>query len=94
MTYCVTRARSPCIVILEGNRVFSGLCEVLCQRCMLKLSLIVLVYELLVGFPGSLTGKESACSTGDPGLIPGSGRALGEGLGYHSSILGLPWWLS
>ena len=27
---------------------------------MLKLSLIVLVYELLVGFPGSLAGKESA----------------------------------
>ena len=74
--------------------MFSGLCEVLCQRCMLKLSLIVLVYELLVGFPGSLAGKESACSTGDPGLIPGSGRAPGEGLGYHSSILGLPWWLS
>ena len=30
--------------------------------------------------PG-LTGysKESACSAGDPGLIPGSGRSRGEG---------------
>ena len=26
-------------------------------------------------------GKESACGTGDPGLIPGSGRSPGEGNG-------------
>ena len=34
------------------------------------------------GFPGSSAGKESACSTGDPCLIPGSGRSPGEGIGY------------
>ena len=28
--------------------------------------------------------KESACSTGDPGSIPGSGRFQGEGNGYPS----------
>ena len=33
------------------------------------------------GFPHSSVGKESACSAGDPGLIPGSGRSLGEGSG-------------
>ena len=27
-------------------------------------------------------GKESACSMGDPGLIPGLGRSPGEGNGY------------
>ena len=27
-------------------------------------------------------GKESACSAGDPGSIPGLGRSPGEGLGY------------
>ena len=27
-------------------------------------------------------GKESACNAGDPGLIPGSGRSAGEGVGY------------
>ena len=37
---------------------------------------------LLVGFPGSSAGKESACNAGDPGLIPGSGRSAGEGIGY------------
>ena len=29
-------------------------------------------------FPGSLVGKESAFSAGDPGLIPGSGRFTGQ----------------
>ena len=35
-----------------------------------------------MGFPGSLTGKESACNAGDPGSVPGSGRSPGEGIGY------------
>ena len=34
------------------------------------------------GFPHSSVGKESACSAGDPSLIPGSGRSTGEGIGY------------
>ena len=33
-------------------------------------------------FPGSSTGTGSACSTGDPSSIPGSGRSSGEGIGY------------
>ena len=36
----------------------------------------------LRGFPGSSVGKESACNAGDPCLIPGLGRSLGEGIGY------------
>ena len=35
-----------------------------------------------MGFPDSSVGKESACSAGDPGSIPGSGRSPGEGMGY------------
>ena len=27
-------------------------------------------------------GQESACNVGDLGLIPGSGRSSGEGIGY------------
>ena len=34
------------------------------------------------GFPDSSVGKESACHAGDPGQIPGLGRAAGEGIGY------------
>ena len=33
-------------------------------------------------FPCSLGGKESACSAGDSGSIPGLGRAPGKGNGY------------
>ena len=33
------------------------------------------------GFPGGSDGKVSACSAGDPGLIPGSGRCPAEGSG-------------
>ena len=33
------------------------------------------------GFPGGSDGKESACSTGDLGLIPGLGRSPGGGHG-------------
>ena len=35
-----------------------------------------------MGFPGGSDGKESACSAGDLGSIPGSGRSLGEGNGH------------
>ena len=34
------------------------------------------------GFPGSSAGKEPTCNAGDPGLILGSGRSPGEGIGY------------
>ena len=34
-----------------------------------------------MGFPGGADGKESACSVGDLGLIPGLERSPGEGNG-------------
>ena len=33
-------------------------------------------------FPSTSAGKESACNSGDPGLILGSRRSLGERTGY------------
>ena len=42
-----------------------------------------------MGFPDSSVGKESACHTGDPGSIPGSGRSPGEGIGYPLQYSGL-----
>ena len=41
------------------------------------------------GFPDSSLGKESACHTGDPGSIPGSGRSAGEEIGYPLQYFGL-----
>ena len=39
--------------------------------------------------PGGSDGKESACSSGDLGLIPGLGRSPGEGSGYPLHYSGL-----
>ena len=44
-------------------------------------------FQGYVGFPDSSVGKESTCSAGDPGSIPGSGRSLEKGMATHSSIL-------
>ena len=38
--------------------------------------------RFLRGFIGVSDGKESAWNAGVPGLIPGSGRSPGEGIGY------------
>ena len=40
-----------------------------------------------LGFPGSSDGKESACSGGDPGSIPGLEDLLEKEIAAHSSIL-------
>ena len=63
------------------------------QGTALFFSLKFLLYVGALGFPGGSNGKDSACSAGDPGLIPGFGRSPGEGSGYPSSVLacGIPW---
>ena len=43
---------------------------------------LVWVFRSVKGFLGGLNGKESVCNAGDLGLIPESGRSLGEGNGY------------
>ena len=42
-----------------------------------------------LGFPCGSTGKESTCSVGDLGSIPGLGRSPGEGKGYQLQYSGL-----
>ena len=37
------------------------------------------IYPVVLGFPGSSAGKESAYNTGDPGSIPGLRRSPGGG---------------
>ena len=39
------------------------------------------IFNWLMGFAGGSKGKGSACSAGDLGSIPGSGRSPGEGNG-------------
>ena len=47
----------------------------------------ILSSRLTVKWPGGSDGKESACNSGDPGSIPGSGRSLEKEMTTHSSIL-------
>ena len=45
--------------------------------------------SVFLGFPGGSAGKESACSVGDLGSIPGLGRSPGEGKVYLLQYSGL-----
>ena len=53
------------------------------------IQMIFRIYDIIQGFPDSSVDKESACNAGDPGLIPGSGRSSGEGIGYPLQYSGL-----
>ena len=44
---------------------------------------------VLLGFPCGSAGKESACSEGDLGSVPGLWRSPGEGKGYQLQCSGL-----
>ena len=44
---------------------------------------------VFLGFPCGLAGKESACSAGDLGSIPGMGRSPGEEKSYPLQYSGL-----
>ena len=49
---------------------------------MFPVSILRLYLALLWGFPDSKVDQESACNARDPGSIHGSGRSVGEGIGY------------
>ena len=51
------------------------------KASILRHSAFFLVQLSYLGFPYSSVGKESACSAGDPGSIPGLGRSPGKGNG-------------
>ena len=49
-------------------------------------SKIWIVTAFLKSFPGGSDSKESVCSVGDPGLIPGLGRSPGKGNGKPTPV--------
>ena len=53
----------------------------MCQWLFWNLYILSLTNPPNMGFPGGSDGKEYACSAGDLGSIPGSGRSPGEGNG-------------
>ena len=49
--------------------------------CVFSLYVLYFHTRVMRGFPGSSSGKESACDEGDPSSVPGSSRTPGEGNG-------------
>jgi len=47
-----------------------------------KLTCVFLFRAYSMGLPANSTGKEFTYNARDPGLIPGSGKSPGEGIGY------------
>ena len=47
------------------------------------------MWRLYWGSPDSSIGKESAFNGGNPGLIPGTGRSTGDGIGHLLQYCGL-----
>ena len=91
---------------VKGGGEAINLMELLCVLCWLLLfylspwstyhngdTVSQWIFEIIMGLPRGLSGKESTCNAGDMGLIPASGRSLGEEMATHSSILAweIPW---
>ena len=59
----------------------------------IKITYVFIPSRVMV-FLGGSAGKESTCNAGDPDLIPGSGRSLGEGIGNPLQYIiawDIPW---
>ena len=61
----------------------------ICMCIYILLTVNLNVIKDVMGFPGGLDGKESACKAEDLGSIPGLGRPPGEGNGYPLQYSGL-----
>ena len=69
-------------VLLLQSRVFGVISLKMVHVLLVNASCCNQEAPEILGFPGGSGGKESACSVGDLGLIPGLGRSPGEGKGY------------
>ena len=65
-----------CLYILEFGPLLFTLFANIFSHCV---DFLFILFMVSFGLPWWLSGKESACSAGDPGLVPGSGRSPGEG---------------
>ena len=59
-----------------------------CVKWYLIVVFICISLIVVLGFPGSSAGEESACKAVDPGSILESERSAGEGIGYPLVFLG------
>ena len=70
------------IKVLANTRMITILQYISVSNQHIVLPKLTQYYTSIVGFLGGSDGKESACNTGDMGLIPGLGRSPREGNGY------------
>ena len=62
--------------------IFEVICQFPCLKFPALISSTTLLAQIyILGFPGGSGGKESACNSGDPGLIPGLGKSHAGGRG-------------
>ena len=79
MCVCIYMCVHVCMWMCVYIYVYMCVCLYVCG---VYISVCVCVCVcILIGFPGGLDSKESACHAGDPGSIPGLRRSLGEGNG-------------
>ena len=77
----------PIKIVLTSHKKTTPYCEVFLIICWP----ILINYHLLMGFPDSSVGKDSACNARDPGLIPGWERsALRRARLPTPALLGTP----
>ena len=64
-----------------------------CLELLLNFSIFISLVWYYLGFPGGSPGKESTCSVGDLGSIPGLEDPLEKETATHTSILAwkIPW---
>ena len=76
-------SNDPCTQVAEDNGNLLSFYPKRKEDLLIKINFLP---KQWVGFPHSSVGKESACNTWDPGLIPGLGRSPGEGKGLKTSM--------
>ena len=67
---------------IGGSHIFKALGRISVKFLHLSLVMTSLMFLAHLQPSHSSVGKGSACSAGDLGLIPGSGRSAGERIGY------------
>ena len=70
----------------HGQRSLVGYCPWDCKDLDMTERLTLLLYNVVLGFPGGSVAKNLPANAGDSGWIPGLRRSPGEGNTTHSSI--------
>ena len=83
--------RNSCFLMREVSRAAVKIptMQTQCAGRMVSTPKLEQLSSSFMGFPCGSAGKESACSMGDLGSIPGLGRSPGEGKGYPLQYSGL-----